>query len=97
MSHFSNHIYFKVLGESVRLSLRISDFYVVEHIVPLSDFEEALDYSSDSWTGTGLVQTKMKGGSVWLRVMSSGLHRHVYSIKSRTFSELRNEFISRKK
>lgn len=95
MAHFSNHIQFKVLGESVRLSFRISDFYVIEHIVPISDFKGALKCSSENWEGEGSVHAKIKGGSVWFRVCASETHRYVYSIATRTFSELRNEFLSR--
>ena len=94
MSHFSTPIVFKVFGESLRLSVRINDLCVVEHQVSVEDFQTILRCSSESWIGQGSVWAKKKGSKVLIRICQNS-QNFVYSIPSRAFSELSNEFLFR--
>jgi len=93
MAHFSNQVQFKIMEGVVRLSVRVQDQCVVEHLISIRDFESVIHCASESWIGEGLLQAKVKGGNILLRVL--GTTRFVYSIPSRAFSEICNEFLSR--
>jgi hypothetical protein len=96
MSHFSTPIVFKILGNSVRLSVRVNDFCVVEHQVLIEDFETVMRCSSESWVGQGSIWAKKKGSKIFIRICNSQ-QNFVYSISSRAFSELCNEFLFRER
>lgn len=93
MAHFSNQVRFKVLSDMVRLSFRLHDQCVIEHLIPVEDFESIVHTKSEIWEGVGVIQAKKKDKKVLVRVL--GTPSYVYSIPSRTFSEMSNEFLSR--
>ena len=94
MSHFSNRVLYKIVGKSIRLSVRLSDFHVAEHTIPLKDFHEIVQCKEPEWSGVGKIQAKVKGDSTWLRVFISPDYCVVYSLPNRSFSVLCNEVLS---
>lgn len=94
MAHFSAPIKFKVFEDYLRLSVRFNDVCVIEHKVLIEDFEKVVHCSSASWEGQGSVWAKRKSGSVLIKIIS-GSQTFVYSLDTRYFSELCNEFLFR--
>ena len=94
MAHFSDQVQFKIFEDMVRLSFRIQDRCVIEHMVSKEDFESILHCTSETWDGVGNVQAKRDSRQVLIRIVGSV--GYVHSISPRAFSELCNEYLSRR-
>jgi len=93
MAHFSEQVQFKIMSDMVRLSFRVQDQCVIEHLILVEDFQSIVHCSSEVWVGTDNIQAKRKDRNVLIRIL--GNTRYVYSIPTRTFSVISNEFLSR--
>ena len=91
-SHFSSGVRFKILEDSVRVSIRISDTRVTEYYFKDQEIQDILVLVTDSWIGGERLQAKGKNPYVWLRIQISEFQKEIYALPRSVFQIFRNEY-----
>lgn len=85
--YFKDQFQVSGLGDKIRWSIKITDYYVVEHTIPASSFRKIFELE-DTWVGDPIIQSKRVGNKVFIRVKNNVQRCDVYCLKKAEFNWL---------